>query len=84
MKRAVLKATACTMSLLRESCGLSQKELAKKMETSRSHINRLENSRKINTLRVDTVVKMARAFNVSPHCFMTLVEAVAEEVYGRT
>ncbi|EOE1545794.1 helix-turn-helix domain-containing protein [Providencia rettgeri] len=69
MKRKISKSVGLKIRSLRESHGMSGKELSILLGISQQHQSRYENG-EVN-IHVDTIYQLAQIFNVSPTYFFT-------------
>lgn len=69
MKREISKSVGLRIRSLRESHGMSGKELSLLLGISQQHQSRYENG-EVN-IHVDTVYQLAQIFNISPTYFFT-------------
>ncbi len=69
MKRKISKSVGLKIRSLRESYGMSGKDLSILLGISQQHQSRYENG-EVN-IHVDTIYQLAQIFNVSPTYFFT-------------
>jgi transcriptional regulator with XRE-family HTH domain len=58
--------------LLRESLGMTQRQIASRMKTSRQQVGDLENGQPAT---IATLFRIAYALRVTPHCLLLIAEA---------
>lgn len=74
------KSFGIVIGKLRVQNGLSQKDMANRAGLARSHLIALENGNK--TARLNTVWKIAEAFEIRPSVLISLVEVENERIYS--